>query len=710
MKHVITVLLLLASLVVLGMAPLNYEIQNIVIMGSPDTTNFPQVTIDFRAIRGNGLAIETVTKEQLSIVENNYAARVTNLRQNPNGTGLNLYFVIDQYNRTDSDLVTVFLDRFANEFMVDGLDQVTVLSNQEQPDNEGNPYLALKTSSTAALSAFAKEFENQRSFKYINDVLMETYSLAAAETNTRTQPTYIIVLSGPDTMHMVANLLENVNQQYATYRIPLHVIQVEHRTLSFRSINDLKELANSGRGNYYRIRQNDAKTQVFAALDEPFFARIVKERVTYTVEYRSISGDTGIRNVTINVNEANTNSLNQNAFTYSVLLANPQVSFSQPTNGVQIVRNALQNMGNNLAYDLDSTMIEFDIAWSDGYPRSIVAVDLKIISPIGVETVSMPVGASGTTYQHRWDLRQFVQEGENPITLEVVVTDELGLIGTSDPVALSILNAVPEEIIVAPIVQEMAREMEEKLTRTNYLAYGLAGVALLLVVALFIMRNKIRQIDIKGVGSAFVAQVRKTLIPVRSNQKPIASLEVISGPQNMIGERLPFATEDVKLGRDPNIVDFAFFSDSNSSVSGMHAVLRRQNGVWLIENHSSSGETVLNGSRIPDDRPSRINHGDRVRLGYLAQQCVEFIFHVGDIQGASQEAVTPRSTEVTSSARSYYEDVREVNTPRTTDIPLPNSTVSEEPTLINVAQFDEPTRKMEATEHDADDIFGLYDD
>ena len=112
--------------------------------------------------------------------------------------------------------------------------------------------------------------------------------------------------------------------------------------------------------------------------------------------------------------------------------------------------------------------------------------------------------------------------------------------------------------------------------------------------------------------------------------KPLATLKILDGPPNMIGQELNIYKDSVKLGRDPSVADLTFYGpDVKTSISRLHAKIERINGAWrhvaLSQNHS---ETFIDKQSIPINEPVIIQNGQEVRFGYLHQKPVIFEFFV----------------------------------------------------------------------------------
>ncbi len=87
---------------------------------------------------------------------------------------------------------------------------------------------------------------------------------------------------------------------------------------------------------------------------------------------------------------------------------------------------------------------------------------------------------------------------------------------------------------------------------------------------------------------------------------PLPTLFVVQGPDK--GHTYKPSQYPAVLGRKSEQVPL-----TDNSISRRHAILRSENGGWIIEDDQSSNGTYVNGNRI--DQPTTIKHGDRIRLG-----------------------------------------------------------------------------------------------
>lgn len=88
-------------------------------------------------------------------------------------------------------------------------------------------------------------------------------------------------------------------------------------------------------------------------------------------------------------------------------------------------------------------------------------------------------------------------------------------------------------------------------------------------------------------------------------------LRVISAPDDAMGmcDRFPVRNREVTLGRAPHC-DWVL---PGAAVSRLHAIVRRLNGRYLIEDRSTNG-TWLNGDRLVHGEPLPLHDGDRIRI------------------------------------------------------------------------------------------------
>ncbi len=130
---------------------------------------------------------------------------------------------------------------------------------------------------------------------------------------------------------------------------------------------------------------------------------------------------------------------------------------------------------------------------------------------------------------------------------------------------------------------------------------------------------------------ARIAEKRRDFSWRKNVKTPLARLIVFEGPETMVGQELQIFSDVVRLGSDPDQVDFAFYPEVNTSISGLHARLERTGGRWRIEALSQShSETFVNEEALPFHMPLDLYSGDIIRLGYVDQYPVSLHFLTED--------------------------------------------------------------------------------
>ena len=88
-------------------------------------------------------------------------------------------------------------------------------------------------------------------------------------------------------------------------------------------------------------------------------------------------------------------------------------------------------------------------------------------------------------------------------------------------------------------------------------------------------------------------------------------LRIVAAPDDAIGmcDRFQVRNREVSLGRAPHC-DWVL---PGAAVSRLHAIVRRLNGRYLIEDRSTNG-TWLNSDRLVHGEPQPLHDGDRIRI------------------------------------------------------------------------------------------------
>jgi pSer/pThr/pTyr-binding forkhead associated (FHA) protein len=124
--------------------------------------------------------------------------------------------------------------------------------------------------------------------------------------------------------------------------------------------------------------------------------------------------------------------------------------------------------------------------------------------------------------------------------------------------------------------------------------------------------------------------------PVRGTDQlpPAVAQPQAAGPRLVTRDgasiALPRTGGDIVIGREDPIsgihpeVDLTPYGGEAGGVSRRHAVLREQNGQWMLTDLDSTNYTRIDGNRLPAHTATPVHDGARVQFGRL-----EMEFHAG---------------------------------------------------------------------------------
>src|SRR6266540_5515370 len=90
----------------------------------------------------------------------------------------------------------------------------------------------------------------------------------------------------------------------------------------------------------------------------------------------------------------------------------------------------------------------------------------------------------------------------------------------------------------------------------------------------------------------------------------------------VVGDDLLIGRKDNARGIFPD-VDLGLDGGYDAGVSRRHAILAYDNGVYTVEDLSSSNGTFINGQQLPAQQATRLKQGDELKCGTLLMR-VEF--------------------------------------------------------------------------------------
>ena len=347
--------------------------------------------------------------------------------------------------------------------------------------------------------------------------------------------------------------------------IPIHVVMTRERESSFWE-EALEPLATVTGGEFATHYGSDGL--------EPLFEDLTRRRQQLEVTYRTNSASAGQRNVTIEVDGSGETFIANGQ--YEVELSPPDVEVISPAPGAVINRQALEPGADPADAEPTFLTVVAEVDFPDGYSRGMGPAQLLIEgTPAGQGQVVD--GRAEIT----WDIRSYQTAGQVPATLQVVLTDELGIQGQSTPRTVSVNYIVP------------ATTGTPEWLLIVTMAVALASLAA--VVFLFLNRQHLSP-ALAGAGesiSDFVERVtgRRTALVAKAYLVPLEGFDEL--PQRSFEI---YGT--TAIGRSRKHADLLFhINDEDSAISRLHCTILDEDDHFAIRDEDSTNGTLVNGKK-----------------------------------------------------------------------------------------------------------------
>jgi hypothetical protein len=479
------------------------------------------------------------------------------------------------------------------------------------------------TGDRAALRAAAAQItENTTELTNGPAAVVEALVALNATSEPARSPTVVVISTG--VQQAATSDYDNIREQAAALAIPVYAILAN----SNPDTGTGWERVAADTGGLY-AHYTSAETSAL-----PIFTALEGRRSQYTFTYRSASGTSAQRSISLEALGASP-PIPRDSTTFTVDLRDPQVVFEQPLPGSEFVRSAERYNQNLDTVEPTSATITAHIEWPDSYPRAISSAQLYING----SQYGGPVLAPGDSFTFAWDLRQYRTPGDNLVQIQVEVIDELGRVSISEPVLVTVVVNIPPEPEQPVNGDERgpACTLSDGLlnfavcvltTRAGLIALILAIPTLIL--ALIVWRNRSQIVQIAGTaGESITGFVARVTRPADESRSAAAFLTVLRGDAYLIGKTFPiYAGTVTPIGRDKSQVEIVFPDEENSVISRKHCEIRQEDGGFKLRDFASTYGTFLNGARLPELGVETLHHGDEIALGPVERGGVLLRFEI----------------------------------------------------------------------------------
>ena len=610
-KFIVPALALLLLLIIANLTPVLAEgsLQSLAI-SAIDSSGFPAIKLTLQALDSNNNPITGLTPKSINVSEN---GQPVDFSIDPYTAGIRVVFLVDSgvgIDYTDmpggdsrlSEMKSTIKD-FLSQMNVS--DSVAILVQEGSNTNVINDFSSSVTALQSSLDNYNFNY-SQPSSGY--NGIFSALSRLKGQTDGKV-PFIVFLTSGiQDTRFGKDNVTSELkNQPHPT----IHAVLFRGEEGAFGPL--LSDLATSGGGHYFLYNK--------PAIDTLFQSMGVW-RNQYLITYRSPNSQSGNRNVVVTTSS---NNIPVSA-TYSVTLQPPQITIQSPNKGSTVTRQAGTTTQGQSGVGTDFTTVKITIDWPDGHPRKITSVSL-IVNNQTQGTTSNPNLDSSGVMNIPWDLRSYSLVGQNPVSMQIQVTDELGMTSSSTSMPFIVLVqpniSVPVDICKG-LPKFLCTAVTFVLPYTNFIAIGIALVALVLVI---VFRRRIVSAGapmVESVGN-FVKSVTKRF----SVSTPKAYLEILKGADS---DRTIFEIYGkTPIGRSREDVGLLFRENEEDSViSRLHCTILDEDDFLTIRDEDSTHGTYLNGKKLTGLEPVELHDGDLIELAEVERGGIKFKFSLAD--------------------------------------------------------------------------------
>ena len=291
------------------------------------------------------------------------------------------------------------------------------------------------------------------------------------------------------------------------------------------------------------------------------------------------------------------------------------------------------------SWDQDPSTIEpraepvtVEVAWPDNFPRSIERVLYEVDGSV--------VANLSPDEAYTWD---FSRLPAGIHSLRVVVRDELGMEGRSDPVRAEFniviptpppptATPVPPPTPVPPLPKQIITNAREQPMLLIVLVIALVAAALALYALIRLLRNPQDRETLTTTVAHVVRDATEIFRPKRGGAAASRAVLVpIVDDAGAHGDPIPIRWQTTLIGRDPARAQVVF---ADKSVSRLHArIVEDADRVFVLHDEGSSSGTFVNEDQVDVSRPRTLKSGDMLEFGRVRaifQLAGELDSHISD--------------------------------------------------------------------------------
>ncbi len=578
-------------------------------LGEPDTSAFPTVRVNLRAVNAAGTPLTTAELSNLRLRENGVPISDFEVRYVP--VGGDIVFVIDADSTlllADGDEVTRLdevkesISRFATRFMSpSGLDRVSVIV----PDstNTGSEFLVQDATSPEevinALAAYNPQ--NLAEAGPVNQQVLDAIGHTAELSGDGRYQAILLLSESRRLSQFLDYPALTAAAQAADVPIFAGILGPE---ASLEDIGNAAALAEPTGGFHVHVPRSERA--------DPIFLRWQQESNRPQITYRSLLRASGVYPLTANLGTA-------------TAVTDLDLTIEPPTAELALGRTVIRRVGtaeDTPLTELQPTIqpVPVQINWPDGRPRALTNVTFRVNGTLQPQLTTPQPDEMGMLLLD-WPV-QNADVGAYELVVEV--TDELGYTAVSDPVIVTVVverpqppTPTPAPSPTPPAVAQVVElvTLPQNTLLTILVGLGLLGLVLVMLRSYKRYRQRVLLDTVRAERRAAWQQAqaaKENVSSVEDERLPLLLLLLDEAMQ--VKQQFLVELDTMTIGRAEMEGQITL---ADRSVSPLHARVRWRNGrYWLYDEGGESG-VFLNHERLGLS-PRPMQDGDVVQLGRIA--------------------------------------------------------------------------------------------
>lgn len=578
-------------------------------LGQPDSSAFPTVRVNMRAVNAAGVPLSTAELGNLRLRENGVPISDFDVRYVP--VGSDIVFVIDADTTllmTDGDEasrldeVKEIIGRYATRFMSpSGLDRVSVIVPNRT--NTRSEFLVRDaTTPEEVINALAAyEPQNLAEAGPVNQQMLDAIAHAAdIGDNGRYQAIFLLSES-----RRLSQFLDypSLTAAAQTAGVPIFA-GILGPEASLEDIGNASALAGPTAGLHMHVPRPERADAIFL--------RWQQESNRPQISYRSLLRASGVYPLTVNLGTV-------------TAVTDLNLTIEPPTAAIALGRTIIRRVGtaeDTPLAELQPTIqpVPVQISWPDGRARRLADVTFRVNGVLQPQLTTPQPDETGMLL-----LEWPVQNADVGVyELAVTVTDELGYTAVSEPVIVTVAveRPLPPTPTPAPsptpppaaqVASELAALPQDTLL-VVLVGLGLLGLLLVMVRTYKRYRERVLLDTARAGRRAAWQQAQADNEESAATEDPLPLTLLWLDETSAVKQEFAIESDTMTVGRAEMAGQITL---ADRSVSPLHARVRWRNGRYWLTDEGSENGVFLNHERLGLS-PRPLADGDLIQLGRVS--------------------------------------------------------------------------------------------